>query len=840
MKKRQNSLDWIFRIVIALVLLVGFFPFSNKIKFHSSGDDSEIISLSTETSEGKITNKDTITVNSSLSEDSNLTLVTTGKYYANFIYAGIPTGVLTSNAQDNEYLSRITLDAFKLSEEKSYPKNEYFKDDLTLLEFINEYKDKNYAFFFAVKGDSTVSFDNEMKEALTALGLTKTPKDISNGDSYIAYVYQGETYVESNSASLYKTINLNNHIVTLISAGYLHGNNASILVDGLEQAARGNGLNIVVYDLENDEVIDSVSYNTNSNNPVMERAEDVFYTEYIVTFSHNIFEQVDAYNHVAKNMFHLFSILIAIYLYFILRDLRKINLIYEMGEMPSKKWYRKKNIRLFVIWIIFAILLVAQEYMLTSFSGITIDQLVFHMNTNLEGSNWSTFLPTILKALLYILIASVGCIVVIFIKKKFIKKANSYRKFELKGKEIIKAYSLQFVTMLSGIIAISILLSSLSSSYYLVDYLAARRIDTTLYDEYYTEPASTELIFPEKKKNLVYIYMESMEMSLADESSGGGKSTNLIPELTSIALENDCFNGDTNILNGARPLYNSTWTIAGIVAESSGLPLGINHVLTNRKNSISSFMPGATTLGDILEKEGYHNVFMLGSDAKFGNRNVYFEEHGNYDILDYYWAKNNNKLPSSNYYVWWGYEDKKLFEYAKEELTELANSDEPFALSLLTVDTHFTNGYLCEDCPDTYTSQYSNVIACSSQKVSELVEWIQAQPWGEDTVIVLNGDHLCMDSKYYSDMPEGYVRKTYTAIINSSKKEPDTVRSYSTMDLFPTTLSAMGVTIVGDRLGLGTDLYSDTPTLLEELGENYLNYELSLNSSFYDENILGY
>lgn len=105
------------------------------------------------------------------------------------------------------------------------------------------------------------------------------------------------------------------------------------------------------------------------------------------------------------------------------------------------------------------------------------------------------------------------------------------------------------------------------------------------------------------------------------------------------------------------------------------------------------------------------------------------------------------------------------------------------------------------------------------KKVSELVEWIQAQPWGEDTVIVLNGDHLCMDSKYYSDMPEGYVRKTYTAIINSSKKEPDTVRSYSTMDLFPTTLSAMGVTIVGDRLGLGTDLYSDTPTLLEELGK---------------------
>ena len=508
--------------------------------------------------------------------------------------------------------------------------------------------------------------------------------------------------------------------------------------------------------------------------------------------------------------------------------------------MPKKKWYIHQNISLYLIWILFAILLVAEEYVLSSFSGITIDQLVFHMNTNLEGSNWSTFLPTLIQAGLYILIAVIGCTIVTFIQKYFVKKANRYRKFNLKAKEMIKEYSLHFITTLCGFIAICIVLVSLADNYYLIDYLAARRIDTEIYDKYYVSTANVELTFPEKKKNLVYIYMESMEMSLADESHGGGKSVNVIPELTDIALENDCFNGDTDILNGARSLYNSTWTIAGLVAQTSGLPLGINHVLTNNINSISSFMPGATTLGDILEKEGYHNVFMLGSDAKFGNRDVYFKEHGNYHIDDYYWARNNNKLPDKSYYVWWGYEDDKLFTYAKEELTSLAESDEPFALSLLTVDTHFVNGYLCDDCPDTFTSQYSNVLACSSKKVSELVEWIETQPWGEDTVIVLNGDHLCMDSKYYEDMPEDYERKTYTAIINSSKKEPDTTRLYSTMDLFPTTLSAMGVTIKGDRLGLGTDLYSDTPTLLEELGENYLNYELSLNSTFYDKNILEY
>ena len=839
MQKKGYIVDYIFRVLIIFVLVLGFFPFSNEIHFYPKGS-GEIISLSCKTDNGTVTNKDSLKVDRSIHKDSGLTLVTSDDYYANFTYAGIPTGTLTGNAQDGEYLSRITLDAFESGEEKKFPKNTYFKDNLTLTEFINEYKDKDYAFFFVVKGDSTIGFSTEMRDSLLSLNIQKTPLSLKSGDSYIAYSYKDESYVEADRDSLVNTFNINDHIVSLTSCGYYHGNYASVLVDGIECADQGNGLNIVVYDLEEDKVIDSVSYNTNTNNPVMERADDVFYTEYTVTFTDDLFVQLEAYNAVTKIFIHISAIVVSIILYILLRNIRKIRMIYETGKMPQKKWYIHQNISLYLIWILFAILLVAEEYVLSSFSGITIDQLVFHMNTNLEGSNWSTFLPTLIQAGLYILIAVIGCTIVTFIQKYFIKKANRYRKFNLKAKEMIKEYSLNFITTLCGFIAICIVLVSLADNYYLIDYLAARRIDTEIYDKYYIDTATVELTFPEKKKNLVYIYMESMEMSLADESHGGGKSVNVIPELTDIALENDCFNGDTDILNGARSLYNSTWTIAGLVAQTSGLPLGINHVLTNNINSISSFMPGATTLGDILEKEGYHNVFMLGSDAKFGNRDVYFKEHGNYDIDDYYWARNNNKLPDKSYYVWWGYEDDKLFTYAKEELTSLAESDEPFALSLLTVDTHFVNGYLCDDCPDTFTSQYSNVLACSSKKVSELVEWIEAQPWGEDTVIVLNGDHLCMDSKYYEDMPEDYERKTYTAIINSSKKEPDTTRLYSTMDLFPTTLSAMGVTIKGDRLGLGTDLYSDTPTLLEELGENYLNYELSLNSTFYDKNILEY
>jgi phosphoglycerol transferase len=41
------------------------------------------------------------------------------------------------------------------------------------------------------------------------------------------------------------------------------------------------------------------------------------------------------------------------------------------------------------------------------------------------------------------------------------------------------------------------------------------------------------------------------------------------------------------------------------------------------------FLPGVYSLGDVLEKEGYIQEFMCGSNANFGSRAAYFTKHGN-------------------------------------------------------------------------------------------------------------------------------------------------------------------------------------------------------------------
>ena len=55
-------------------------------------------------------------------------------------------------------------------------------------------------------------------------------------------------------------------------------------------------------------------------------------------------------------------------------------------------------------------------------------------------------------------------------------------------------------------------------------------------------------------------------------------------------------------------------------------------------------------------------------------------------------------------------------------------------------------------------------------------------------------------------------------------------RNYTTFDNFPTTLAAMGVDIEGNRLGLGTNLYSAEQTLTEKVGIEQEEKELGKKS----------
>ncbi len=356
-------------------------------------------------------------------------------------------------------------------------------------------------------------------------------------------------------------------------------------------------------------------------------------------------------------------------------------------------------------------------------------------------------------------------------------------------------------------------------------------------ESYYVDPSQVQIDFPDKKRNLVYIYLESMEMTFADKEVGGAFDVNVIPKLSALSEDNENFSGSYgpgSLLDGGYAYNGGTWTMGAIFTQTSGLPLQTGSIGMNDMDTQDVFYPTITAMGDILHEAGYRQIFMCGSYAGFGGRQLYFKGHGDYEIRDIGWAKSTKRLPGG-YYVWWGFEDCKLFEYAKETLTELGEGSEPFNFTVLTVDTHRPGGYRCELCGDKYPDRYSNVYDCSDRQVSEFVEWIKEQDFYENTTIVIVGDHPTMDVEYCRNIDKDYVRRVYTCIINSPVKPVrDTYRSYSTLDMFPTTITALGAYIHGGRLGLGTSLYTNQRTLTEELGYTTVHSSLARFSSFLD------
>ena len=383
----------------------------------------------------------------------------------------------------------------------------------------------------------------------------------------------------------------------------------------------------------------------------------------------------------------------------------------------------------------------------------------------------------------------------------------------------IKTHILSIVTC---ILVISLLICGAQT--HVFTFVKADSMESEFIRNHYVKPDQSILHFPEQKRNLIYIFLESMERTYADPAAGQMITDCYIPELETLANQNINFSDKIGI-GGALSYPGTTWTAAAMVAQTAGVPVKIS-LEADTYGADDSFLPGVISIGQILEEQGYTQVLLVGSDAEFHGREAYFTEHGNYEIVDTGSLKEAGRLPE-DYEAWWGFEDEKLFFYAREELIRLAEEGVPFNFTMLTADTHFPDGCRCSLCRDDYDIQYANVLACSSRQVAEFINWIQEQPFYENTSVVISGDHLTMDAEFMEEIDPGYTRTVYNCFINpAAMPAREKNRRFGTFDLFPTTLAALGVELEGDRLALGTNLFSERDTLTEQFGYEILSEEL--------------
>ena len=125
---------------------------------------------------------------------------------------------------------------------------------------------------------------------------------------------------------------------------------------------------------------------------------------------------------------------------------------------------------------------------------------------------------------------------------------------------------------------------------------------------------------------------------------------------------------------------------------------------------------------------------------------------------------------------------------------------------------------------------------CASKLIKDFVEWAKTQDWFENTTIAVMGDHPAMIAPETVGFPENAIEHYWVNFLVNSEKTPvsDEKREFTSFDMYPTILEAMGARIEGGALGLGRSLFSNEKTLIEKYGKDSLNSLIKKKGSKYN------
>jgi phosphoglycerol transferase len=341
-------------------------------------------------------------------------------------------------------------------------------------------------------------------------------------------------------------------------------------------------------------------------------------------------------------------------------------------------------------------------------------------------------------------------------------------------------------------------------------------------DENYRAPDLDRIVFPEAKKNLIIILVESLE----DTFTSGQLGQVLAPDLKELQDRHLSFKRQAQV-------HGAGWTIAGYTAYLFGLPLKLPLSIMKRDHNdysrYGTFLPGAVSLLEVFEKNGYDFQVIMGSDSAFGGRRNLFKTHAPgariFDREQFLAGPHEAGDLSSP----WGFGDSFLFREARAIVKSAAERQRPFLTIIQTVDSHIGL--------DSYEND-AEYWRRTDRLSAAFARWLEEQDFYRDSVVLIIGDHLYM-GQYCAkvELPPISRRGIFNAFLNTGLQPEHPApqgRLFSSFDLAPTILEAVGAVLPEGRFGLGVSLFRDIPTLLEEHGYERLNEELQKRSRLYD------
>ncbi len=331
-------------------------------------------------------------------------------------------------------------------------------------------------------------------------------------------------------------------------------------------------------------------------------------------------------------------------------------------------------------------------------------------------------------------------------------------------------------------------------------YLSQRQERSVL-----TADASSSFIPASKTdaKNIVLIYAESLEATYLDSDHFDGE---LLPQLKALSQ-------DGVVFTDVRQRPGTSWTIAGLIASQCGFSVKVNNPFSGntRLATTPEPYPDSQCLGDIARQLGYRTLFMGGANSAFAGKGNFLRTHGFERVLgrSELVAQSSEPLSLSP----WGVHDDDLFDRALLEIEELEAKDEPYLLSLLTLDTHHPGGFpspRCELAPEEDTMR--RALLCSDQQIASFIRRLRARDGAEDTLIAVFSDHLAMRNSLWDRLShKGSERRLLFMLFNAGEEFGQKGRRIETplthYEIGPTLLEAAGAASTV-KIGFGESVFA--------------------------------
>jgi len=275
--------------------------------------------------------------------------------------------------------------------------------------------------------------------------------------------------------------------------------------------------------------------------------------------------------------------------------------------------------------------------------------------------------------------------------------------------------------------------------------------------------------FHRRPKNVVLISVESLS---AEYLGIFGDKRGLTPHLDRLAGAG---------LSFTQCYATGTRTVRGLEALSLGTPPVPGQAIVRRPRN-----EHLTTIGELLEHQGFATYFLYGGYGYFDNMNAYFKGN-DYKVVD----RTDFPKASIPFENAWGVADECLYDNSLPVMDAAHTAGKPFYLHLMTTSNHrpftYTDGRI--DIPS--PGGREGAVKYTDWAIGKFIENAAAKPWFKDTLFVIVADH-CASAAGRTRLPLDRYRIPMI-FYGPELLTPGTYdRMASQIDLMPTLLDLLG------------------------------------------------